>query len=226
MHQVIDTIRQIARHEVSQRPGLSLAVVKSVHGANGQKAYACTVELRDTGLVLPQTPIAANLIGSVALPREGDLVVVGFAEGDPHGPVVLGRLYSENVDPPQHGPGEVVTVLPGDETDSQKRLELRVQTPGDGSRSMRLTLDGSVKIELIVNDEGIHLQSQDVSLDLKQTGGGDGRATLKAGDATVTLEQKGEMKIEAANKITLNANEIEIAGAASVKISGATVDLN
>jgi len=226
MHQVVDTIRQIARYEAAQRAGLSLGVVKSVHGANGQKAHACTVELRDSGLVLPQTPIAVNLIGSVALPREGDLVVVAFAEGDPHGAVVLGRLYNENVAPPEHGPGEVVTVLPGDETDSQKRLELRVQTPGDGSRSMRLTLDGSVKVELTINDEGVRLQSQDVSLDLKQTGGGDGKATLKSGDATVTLEQKGELKIEAANKITLKANEIEINGAAGVKISGATVDLN
>jgi uncharacterized protein involved in type VI secretion and phage assembly len=226
MHEVVETIRQIARHEAARRAGLTLGVVTSLHGANGEKAHACSVQLRDSGLVLPRVPIATSVIGMAALPRQGDLVVVGFSEGDPHGAVVLGRLYSEQVEPPVHGPGEVVAVLPGDETDPEKHLALRVRTPGDGSRALRLTLDGSVKVEVTVDDSGVRLETKDTSLELRQSGGSDGEATLKAGDASITLKQSGEVSIEATGKITLHANEIEISGDTAVKIAGTTIDLN
>ena len=59
--------------------------------------------------------------------------MVGFLGGDLHGPVVLGRLYNEQVAPPEHGPGQVVVALPGDETADDKRLVLTVDTPGTGA---------------------------------------------------------------------------------------------
>ncbi len=146
MQRIVQTIRHIARHEVGQNWNASLAVVKALHGANGESHYACTVELRETGVVLPRVPIATGLIGVAALPREKDLVIVVFAGGDLHAPVVVGRLYSEDVVPPQNAPGEFVAVLPGDETSEDKRLELRIKTPGDGTRDIQLKLAGSVEV--------------------------------------------------------------------------------
>ena len=86
MHRVVQTIRQVARHELDQRCNMSLGVVKSTHGTNGEQNYACTVQLRESGIVLPKVPIATNVIGSASLPRENDLVVVVFAGGDLHAP--------------------------------------------------------------------------------------------------------------------------------------------
>lgn len=226
MHRVVHTIRQVARHELDQRWGASLGVVKSVHGANGEKNYACTVELRESGLVLPKVPIATGLIGTAALPREKDLVVVAFMGGDLHAPVVLGRLYNEAVAPPQNAPGELVAVLPGDEPSSDKRLELRVSTPGDGTRSIDIVLDGSVKIELSVNDQGLRLQAQDTSLNLTQSSSSDGKAELKVGDNKVVIEQSGDITLEAAGTLKLKASKIELSGDTTVKIAGQTIDLN
>jgi uncharacterized protein involved in type VI secretion and phage assembly len=226
MQRAVQTIRSIARHEVQQRWISALALVKSVQGTNGTKNYSCTVELRETGIVLPEVPIATSVIGAVSLPRENDLVLVMFPGGDVHGAVVIGRLYNEEVSPPKHGEGEFVTVLPGDEESEDKRLELRVKTPGDGTRNLTLTLAGSVKVELIVDDEGIQLKAQDTQLTLKQTGSSDGKAELKVGDCKVTMEQGGDVSIEATGTLTLKASKIDLSGDTSVKIAGQTVELN
>jgi len=226
MQRAVQTIRSIARHEVEQRWTSTLALVKSVQGANGNKKYSCTVELRETGIVLPEVPIASGVIGAVSLPRENDLVVVLFPGGDVHGAVVVGRLYTEEVSPPRHSEGEFVAILPGDEESEDKRLELRIKTPGDGSRKLTLTLDGSIKVELALNDESIQLKAQDTQLTLTQTGSSDGKAELKAGDCKVTLDQGGDVSIEATGTLKLKASKIELSGDTSIKIAGQTIDLN
>lgn len=226
MHRAVRTIRSIARHEAQQRWISALGLVKSVQGAGSPGKYSCTVELRETGIVLPEVPIATGVIGAVCLPRENDLVVVLFPGGDLHGAVIAGRLYNEEVGPPEHNQGEFVAVLPGDEDSADKRLELRVNTPGDGTRKLTLTLDGSVKVELDIADGGIRLQVQDTQFTLMQTGSSDGKAELKVGDSTVTMDQGGDVKIEAKGTLTLKASKIELNGDMSIKIAGQTVDIN
>jgi hypothetical protein len=226
MQRAVETIRKIARREVEQHWSSALAVVKSVQGSNGTHHYSCTLELRETGIVLPQVPIATSMIGAVSLPRENDLVLVMFPGGDLHGAVIAGRLYTQDVAPPKHEPGEMVIVLPGDEAATDKHLELRVKTPGDGTRSVTLTLDGSVKVEVIVDDEGVQLKVQDTQLTLKQTGSSDGKAELKVGDCKVTLDQSGDASIEATGTLKLKASKIELSGDTSIKIAGQTIELN
>jgi uncharacterized protein involved in type VI secretion and phage assembly len=226
MLQMVQTIRRIARHELEQHCPPCLAVVKSVHPGDGATDYSCTVTLRETGLVLPKVPIATGVIGLTSLPREDDLVVILFLGGDLHAPVVVGRLYSEAVAPPKHGPGEVVTVLPGGEESADKALELRIKTPDDGTRSLKLTLDGSVKVEVEVNDEGVRVQAQDAQLLVKQTGSSDGQVILKVGNSSVTVEQGGDITVKAEGKLTLKGKEVEVSGDTSIKIAGQTIDLN
>lgn len=226
MSPVFDLVQQIARAEGRGRPFVSLGVVKSVHEKSGDTDYACTVALRDVGLVLPKVPIATGVIGAVALPQEGDVVTVLFVEGDYHSPVVIGRLYHRDVAVPPHEPGEAVLSLPGGETADDKRLDLRVKTPGDGTRSLALTLDGSVKVELVVNDQSIRLQTQDALIEVKQTGGSDGQVRLEVGQAKATFKQNGDVSIETTGNLTLKGNKVEISGDTQVKIAGTTVQLN
>lgn len=227
MHRAVQTIRQIARHEVEQRWSSALAVVKSVHGNDGSDVrYACTVELRDTGIVLPKVPVATGMIGSASLPREKDLVMVVFAGGDLHEPVVMGRLYSNDVAPPKNGPGEMVVCLPGDEEDTTKRLEFRVATPGDGTRDLTLTLDGTVKISVEIRDDAVNIVAGDCSIKLTQSSSSDGQAEIKVGDSKITLTQSGDVSIQASGKLLLKGSQVEIDGDTSVKVAGSTIDLN
>jgi phage baseplate assembly protein gpV len=223
VHRVVHTIREIARHEYDQRWNACLGVVKSTQGSN---AYSCTVELRESHIVLPEVPIATGLMGTVGLPAENDLVVVLFAGGDLHAPIVVGRLYNEKIAPPENVAGEFLASLPAGETATDKLLELRVNTPGDGSRALKITLDGSVKVEITVDNDGISLKSQDTSLTLKQTSSSDGKAELIVGKSKVTIEQAGNVTIEAEKALTLKASTIEISGDTSVKVAGQKVDIN
>ena len=223
MHRMVQTIQQIARHEMALQAAPCLGVVQEVHTRGPD--YACTVQLRDSGVVLPKVPIAVQFIGFASIPREHDLVLVAFAGGDLHAPVVIGRLYDEEVEPPKNAPGELVSILPGDETSETKRIELRVAT--DGARSVKLSLAGdSVSVELTVDDGGIHFKTQDVTLELSQSGASDGKAVLKVGDSKVTIEQSGDVAVQAKGKLSLKATDIEIKADNSVKVSGTTVELN
>ena len=226
MQNVVHTIQSIARHEVLKRSHAQLALVTSVHGANAQPDYACTVKLRETGLVLPKVPIATGVIGQAGLPRENDLVVVMFMDGDVHAPVVIGRLYSEKVDPPKHEPGEVVIALPGHEKDPDRQMVVTARTPDDGSRHLGIRLGGKVEVEVVIDDEGVLLRAEDASLTVSQSGANDGKVELKAGDAVVTLSQNGDVEVEARGKLTLKAREVEIAADVQVKVAGQTLELN
>ena len=81
MQEIVDSIRRIARAEVSQQWAPALGVVSSVHTGDGTPECTCTVELRESALVLPHVPIAVGAIGLAAPPAEGDLVLVGFVGG-------------------------------------------------------------------------------------------------------------------------------------------------
>ncbi|MGC4084801.1 MAG: phage baseplate assembly protein V [Vicinamibacterales bacterium] len=226
MQPLLDVVQQVARAEGRGRPFVSFGVVKSVHEATGDADYACTVALRDSGLVLPRVPIATGVIGAVALPNIGDLVTVAFIEGDFHNPIVIGRLYHRDVAVPTHKPGEAVVSLPGGETADDKRLELRVTTPGDGTRTLALTLDGSVKVELVVDDHSIRLQAQDALVEVKQSGGSDGEVRIEVGQAKASFKQSGDVTIETTGNLTLKGNKVDISGDTQVKIAGTTVQLN
>jgi uncharacterized protein involved in type VI secretion and phage assembly len=152
-------------------------------------------------------------------------VLVVFLGGDIHAPVVVGRLYNEQIAPPQHQPGEAVAVLPGGETDSTKTLQLNIATPGD-SRSLKITLDGSVKMEIEINDGGIRLQAQDTQLTLEQSSSSDGKATLSVGDNKVTIGQSGDVTVEATGTLKLKGSQVEISADSTVKVAGQMVNLN
>lgn len=226
MHSMVHTIRRIARDEVAHFPAAALGVVKSLHGRNGEPDYACTVELRETGIVLPKVPVATGLIGVAALPRENDLVLVVFAGNDLHDPVVAGRLYNEAVDPPPNQPGQLVAWLPGGEEADDKTLRLTVKTPGDGTRSIELALGGDVEIKVEIDDQRIRLQVQDAAIMLSQSGSSDGKAELKVGDSSIVVEQGGNVTITASGTLELKANEVKVSGDTSVKVTGQTIDLN
>lgn len=224
MHEVVQSLRRIARHEVMQRNATCLAVVKSVQG--GPDDHSCTVELRETGIVLPKVPIAVGFMGFVSLPAEGDLVVVLFLGGDLHAPVIAGRLYTQKLKSPEHGPGELVVHLPPT-AEKDKCAELRVKTPDDGTRMLTLTLDGDVKVGITVGDEGLLFETGDVKIELKQTSASDGALTVTVGKAKMSFDaQAGDIAIETSGKLTLKGQSVEISGDTSVKVAGQTIDLN
>ncbi len=215
-NQLFDAVARIARHEAAARATVALGVVKEVHrSAAGGADHAVTVQLRDWEQVLPRVPVAVGAIGVVASPLVGDLVVVAFAEGDVHAPVVVGRLHDTDVPPPSHEEGQVVLELP----------------PGTGSVHMvldpgvpELTVSFGSDTEIKVTASSARVKVGDASLTLDA--GGAAELKVDVGGNTLTIGANGDIAVEASSKLTLKAAQVEIEGSAGVKINGATVELN
>jgi phage baseplate assembly protein gpV len=219
-HTIVNTVRAVARDEVDRRPYIAIAEVTSIHG--GTDAHACSVKLRETGVVLPKVPIAVGVLGYAALPSPGDLAVVAFAGGDLHAPVAVGFLYDDKTSPPEHGEREAILSYPGGESDTTKVVQLALKAPDADTRSLVVTIDGSPKVEASILHDSIVLAAGDAKLTLD----GGGKGTFEVGDAKIELKKDGNITIEAGQKLTLKATQIEITGDATVKVAGQTIDLN
>lgn len=217
---LFDAVTRIARHEAQARPVAAVGrVVEAFAQAGAGRDYAATVELRDSGVVLPRVPLATGLAGFAALPAPDDLVVVVFAGGDLHDPVVVGRLYSPSVPPPEHAAGRLSLQLPPGTDAAGADLALEI----DGA-APQVTLRLGADVTVTIDHEQVDLAVGDVQVTL--TTGGGGRATIQAGDARLALEASGDATLEAAGTLTLKAAQIEIKGSGPVAIQGATVDIN
>jgi uncharacterized protein involved in type VI secretion and phage assembly len=215
-----DSITRIARHESHARPiagvGRVVDAFPSTEGA-APTDHAVSIEMRDSGLVLPRVPVAVGVMGFATIPAVDDLVVVVFLEGDFNAPVVVGRLYHADHDPPTHGDGELVLRMPSGESDPKLNFVVKGEEP-----SICLELPGDVRLEIVEAKVMIQVGEMHVSVE----GSGGGRAELAAGGSTITLKKDGDVSVSAAGKLTLEGTEVEVAGQSSVKVTGAQVEIN
>lgn len=223
---LVQSIQRIARHEAGLAVAPALATVTSLPEGGDTPDYACTVKLRESGMVLPRVPIATGVIGLAALPAVGDLVVVLFVGGDLHAPVVVGRLHHRELKPPEHEPGEVIAWLPAAGEEESETVRLALRTPDGGPRTVELTIKGDVEVRVAIKEDRVELWSGEASLVLEQPGSSDGKATLAVGDSSVVIEQGGTVTITAGGTLELKANEVKISGDSSVKVTGQVIDLN
>ncbi len=213
-----ESIARIARHEVAGKAVAAVGRVTDVFPSGGPQAdHAVSVELRDSGLVLPRVPVAVGVMGFAAIPAVDDLVVVLFAEGDHNAPVVVGRLYHPDEDPPEHGEGEIVLRLPSRMADKKLSLVVDSKAP-----KIELDLPGDVKVELAEEKVQIAVGGVKVSLE----GAGGGRAEVAAGGSKVTIKKDGDVTISSATKLKLEAPQIEISGSGKVTVKGGLVEIN
>jgi uncharacterized protein involved in type VI secretion and phage assembly len=217
---LFESVTRIARHEAGARALPAVGKVVENFGASGAAPdHAVTVELRDSGLVLPQVPVAVGMLGAAALPAVDDLVVVVFLDGDRNAPVVVGRIYSDALAPPTDAnDGKLAVGLPpgSDPPD----LKLVVET--DGSTA---TLEvGDEPVKLLADADQLQVKVGEVELTITKAGGG--RAELKAGGTELTLKKDGDVTLKTSGKLKLEGSEVEIKGSSKVKLSGGTLELN
>lgn len=227
MTRLAEAVSALARHEVARLRVCELGVVRSVYGASpGDDQHACAVELRDTGLVLPRVPVAVGVTGAASLPAVGDLVVVLFAGGDLHAPIVAGRLYHDALAPPDHAAGEHVLRLPAGETDPAARLDVVATAPSASGRLLTLTLDGEAPVEIRVAPGEVAVSVGDATFTLRQPAGGPARAGLVVQDCRVELDGGGDVTVEASGTLTLKGRTVQLTGDTQVSVQGQTVELN
>ena len=179
MSDLVDTIRAIVRDEMLALRLGDLGVVTSVfpHAEGDTHNHECNVQLRESDLELRKVPIATPHIGMVSAPRVGDLVLVTYVGGDPNRPIVIGRLYSNEANPPEH-----------------EETEFVLAAPFDAETSLRIDTEESVVVTAGANVVTIKKDG-----DIEVTGEGElkitvsGNTTIECGDATI--DASGEINL-------------------------------
>ena len=210
-----ESIQRIVQEELGRVRTAELAVVQDIHphaSASDQDNYACTIVLRNSGIVLKHVPVATDRIGSVSIPAANELVLVQFVGGDLNAPVITGRLYNDQDRPPESDAGQAVVHLPlGAGDDDAVHLELT----SNGTREVVLKLGKGLSLEVRDDDPVVKLEIDG------------GKATLEiARDGAVKLVSQGDLQLEG-NKLTLKAqSDLSIEAGGTAKLKGATVNIN
>jgi type VI secretion system secreted protein VgrG len=203
------------------------------HGGNDEKS-SCWLRVSQVW--------AGKGFGALILPRVGQEVVVGFLEGDPDRPLVVGSVYNGDQKP--------AITLPDNKT--QSGLKTRSSTGGSDSNanelrfedkmgseevllhaekdltievenneSLTVTKDRTVKINNNDNESVAKDQTIDVGNNYQLSA--DNQITLKSGQSQIVMKSNGEITISGM-KIVLNATEITFS--ADNKLSMTAVQLS
>jgi len=210
----LQDLRRIIREEMLALRLVELAVVQESHphaDAGDDDNYACTIRLRDTGLVLPRVPVATPRKGVTAIPDVGDLVLVQFIGGNINAPVITGSVYNDEDRPPTSKTGQISVTLPIDAADAEG-VHARLTTADE--RSATLSLGSALKIEL-KDDDPV------VTIDVN-----DGAASLTiASDGTLTIKSDKAIVLEG-GEVTIKGTKITAEAQGEMTLKGSTINLN
>lgn len=202
---LVPLMTEVARRELAAHRGVALGVVDAVRtndGGSGEHHLECDVRLHGSGLVLQEVPVAVGRPGLSAVPRPGDLVVLGFVDGDINGGVVLGTLHAAGKPPPDAGPAEVVYEVP--DSGGTRRLELRLP-------------NGST---LTVTDAKLTIAMGKTTVTVEA----DGTISLEAA-SDVSIKANGSLTLEAASTATLKGASVTVEGSGSATLKGGTTTI-
>lgn len=132
---------------------------------------------------------AGKGFGSVDIPRIGEEVVVGFLDGDPDRPIIIGRVYNAHNMPPNGLPD--AGMVSGLKSNS---------TPGGGGNNCMMMDDRKGKEAITIH--GQHNMSTTVKNDhsITVTSGNDTH-TVSAGTRSVTVKGKTSLTVQAGDRV-------------------------
>ena len=227
MSTVVSTLQQIIRHELSAMHVAELGLVEAVYphssGGDGDN-YGCDVRLKNSGLLLKRVPIATSHIGTVAIPYEGDLVLLAFEGGDVNQPIVIGRLYNDVDRPPLNNPNEVIFRLPLDESDD-KTVKAAIRNLPNQSEPREIIVEMPPKITVRISDGAVRATAGQTEMVLDQAHSSGGKVTVVAGRTKITMDQDGDVQVEAVGDLTVKSTgnmSFETSGNLDIKSAGNT----
>lgn len=198
---IVETIKKICMDEIRKIHTLELGVVKEIYPHKSDKDkenYECDVMLKNSNLLLKRVQISTQIIGLTYIPNKEDLVLVGFVNNNINEPIILSRIYNDEDRPPVNKPEEVV-YIPNHKKDSNVR---------------RIYMKFPSGITLLINDDGVEVESGKSKISIKR----DGDISIES-EAKLTAKTKNDTIIESNGDMFLKAMNIKIEGKLSTEIT-------
>lgn len=208
-------------------PGLQIGVVAALEndpaGEDRIRLRLATISETD-GLVWARQALldAGDKRSTSFRPELDDEVVVGFLDGDPHHPVILGALHSSAKPNPLAGSND------NHEKAIVTRSGMRIHWDDD---KVVATIDTPAGNRIVLSEDGKSILVEDQNGNKVELNS-DGIAMESPGD--ITLKATGDVKIEGTN-VELSANAsfkakgsggAEISSSASTVVKGSLVQIN
>jgi phage baseplate assembly protein gpV len=200
---------EIVRHELGGVRLAELGLVEDVYPHNSSSDddnYGCDVRLKNSGLLLKRVPISTDRIGTVAIPNKGDLVLSAFDNGDVNQAIVIGRLYNASDRPPLNNPNEVIFRLPWARADDHT-VQAAIRNIESNHPPREVIVEMPAKITVRITDGTVRATAGKTEMKLDQPNGSGGTVTVFAGQPKITMNQDGDITVEAAGALTLQATD-------------------
>ena len=162
-------------------------------------------------------PWAGKGWGSVSTPRVGQEVIIDFLEGDPDQPIITGRVYNEENQPPFGFPAGAV--ISGIKSDTHKGGGYNELSMDDTAGKEKVTIHGQYDMETTVeHDKKVIVKSGNRSLNVDT---GTNTETIK-GNASLTVQAGSRIVDVTGGSYTVDVHGGDIKGTASaaVKLTG------
>jgi uncharacterized protein involved in type VI secretion and phage assembly len=204
---IVSTIQEIIRQEMRRLRVAELGLVEAIfphsNGADNDN-YACDVRLKNSGLLLKRVPLITGHIGTAAIPNVGELVLLAFDKGDVNQPIILGRLYNEKHRPPLSNKDEIIFRLPLAAADD-KTIKGAIRNIQSNSTPREIIFEMPPKITVRITDATVRATAGKTEMKLDQPGSSGGTVTVVSGSTKITMNQDGDVLVEAAGAMTLKA---------------------
>jgi phage baseplate assembly protein gpV len=225
MTSIVETIQRIVQEELRTVRIAELGVVEAVspHSDSGDNDnFGCDVRLKNTGLVLKRVPVATGHIGSAAIPNVGDLVLLNFEKGDVNQGIVVGRLYTDDDRPPLNKTNELIMRLPL-QADDNAAIKSAIRNISSNTPPREIIMEMPPKITVRVTDGTVRTTAGNSEMTLDQPDGGGGTVTVFAGGTKITMNEDGDVVLQAVGDITLSAGgAMKLQAAEGVTIQAGT----
>lgn len=204
--------------------GVMVATVTNNNDPDGLNRVKLKFPLRENSHETDWAPITSlmsgNSMGTLFVPEVNDEVLVAFHLGNLNQPFVIGSLWNSSKKPPAK-----------DEKNNLRKIYSRaghelIFDDTEGKGKVTLQTKKGIKLEIDDANEKITLGTKSDAQSVVLAGSTAGTITIKSGSNKITIDNKGDIKIESAKEITVKSAQVNLEATATMKIkAGAKLDL-
>ncbi|NHN32418.1 phage baseplate assembly protein V [Paenibacillus agricola] len=204
--------------------GVMVAIVTNNNDPDGLARVKLQLPLREaeteTDWVRIATLMAGKDRGSLFIPEVGDEVLVAFHLGEIRQPFVIGVLWSTKQPSPKANDKNDIRQLK-----SRAGHELTFDD-NDSEGKVTIKTKKGQTIQFSDKDDTIDIKEQSGNNAIQIKGGSANEISIKSSSSTITMNAKGDIKIESTKAITVKSTQIKIEASATMEIkAGASLDL-
>lgn len=168
----------------------------------------------ETDWVSVATMMAGASRGSLFLPEVNDEVLVAFLLGNLNQPIVIGALWNTTDKPP----------TPDDNNNIRKIVSKKghefIFDDNDSAAKVTLKSKKGMQLEFTDQSDKIEIKAGASGPVVTLEGGSSGTMTLKSGTNQITIDNKGNIKINSTTGLTLKSTQVTVEATAAMTVKG------